>query len=807
MKKRIRWCFAFSLLFFLSFMSLTEANAAPELEIKATAGFQNKVKYGNGLPLTLTVVNNGDEFSGDLVLNYSESYAVGSAKAIPFTIGKGETKTLNISLPGFTDEYMYNGTTPQMFYFYEGGWEKDKEVEYKGNKTVRPNFFGPETNFILTLTESADRLRPFSAIKLTNMYDTQVIHLGQLKDFSFPTDAAAYGLANFLIVDEFVLADLSEAAQNAILEWVQTGGVVIVGASDNVAAEIGVLSQHLPLTLSDERKEISKDVFTELGNKGEFKTNVSAFNATIKENSRLLMQNTDGSPLAAAKIIGKGAVIQTSFSIGDEPFSKETSATAFITELINKANVGIVPTTNMNYGHQNIKETMTYEVGQTNELFPSFQVSTPLMISIVIIYIILVGPLLYFLLKRKDKREHAWWIIPAISVLASVSIFAYGAKDRLVRPQIQQVSYYEVLEDESLAGYYVESLLSNRSGDFTFEAEPGTSMVATKRMNGFSSPSNSVQTMSILQEHANKNQLTMRDVGYWSVSSLLGESTIKDVGNFVIDLTVESGIVRGTVKNELPYDLKDVSIWSGTKMIKLGDLAPNESLQVNEEIGSALLLPVASTAGSQYMGYNPTINASDLPKERKNSLLRMSQMNSVRGTEPAIVAHTEEAIVPVKLSNTRSEISAINLIYQRFTPETIFSGAFTLPASSFDVQVSSEDPTAYYHKIGESNFEWAMANGAYRYEWKIPSNLPLNKVDWTELQLANTNTSSISLEIFNVSTNTFEEVQSGRFSIKENVKQYIAADGKVQFKVNKDATNGDDYTRLPELRLKGEVQK
>jgi len=807
MKKRIRWCFALSLLFFLSFMSLTEANAAPELEIKATAGFQNKVKFGNGLPLTLTVVNNGDEFSGDLVLNYSESYAVGSAKAIPFTIGKGETKTLNISLPGFTDEYMYNGTTPQMFYFYEGGWEKDKEVEYKGNKTVRPNFFGPETNFILTLTESADRLRPFSGIKLTNMYDTQVIHLGQLKDFSFPTDAAAYGLANFLIVDEFVLADLSEDAQNAILEWVQIGGVIVVGASDNVAAEIGILSTHLPLTLSDERKEISKDVFTELGNKGEFKTNVTAFNATINENSRLLMQNTDGSPLAAAKLIGKGAIIQTSFSIGDEPFSKETSATAFITELINKANVGTVPTSNMNYGHQNIKETLTYEVGQTNELFPSFQVSTPLMISIVIIYIILVGPLLYFLLKRKDKREHAWWIIPAISVLASASIFAYGAKDRLVRPQIQQVSYYEALEDKSLAGYYVESLLSNRSGDFTFEAESGTSMVATKRMNGFSSPSNSVQTMSILQEHANKNQLTMRDVGYWSVSSLLGESTIKDVGNFVIDLTVESGIVRGTVKNELPYDLKDVSIWSGTKMIKLGDLAPNESLQVNEEIGSALLLPIASTAGSQYMGYNPTLNASDLPKERKNSLLRMSQMNSVRGSEPAIVAHTEEAIVPVKLSNTRSEISAINLIYQRFTPETIFSGAFTLPASSFDIQVSSEDPTAYYHKIGESNFEWAMANGAYSYEWKIPSNLPLNKVDWTELQLANTNTSSISLEIFNVSTNTFEEVQSGRFSIKENVEQYIAADGKVQFKVNKDASNGDDYTRLPELRLKGEVQK
>jgi len=805
MKQIIRWCFAVSIMIIFSGTFLTEASAAPQLEIKATAGFQNKIKHGHGLPLTLTIVNNGDEFSGDLVLDYSESYAVGSAKAIPFTIGSGEIKTLNISLSGFTEDHMYGGTTPQMFYFYEDGWENGDEVDYKGDKSVRPSFHGPETTFILTLTESADRLRPFSTIKPTSMGNTQVIHLAQLKDFVFPTEVASYGLANYLVIDEFVLADLPEDAQTTILDWVKTGGVVIVGASDNTEAELGVLSTHLPLTLSDERQEISKDVFTEFASGKEFKGNITSFSATVNEDSRVLMQ-TNSEAHAALKMIGKGAIIQTSFSLGDE-FSKESNATTFLTGLIKKANVGILPMNNMNYGHQNIKETMTYEIGQTNELFPSFQVSTPLMISIIAIYILLVGPLLYFLLKRKDKREHAWWIIPSISVLASASIFAYGAKDRLVRPQIQQVSYYEVQDDNSLSGYYVESILSNRSGNFTFEAEPGTSMVATKRMNGFSSPTNSVQTLSILEEHANKNQLTVRDVGYWSVSSILGESHIEDVGQFKIDLTVDSGTVRGSITNEFPFALKDVAIWSGTKMIELGDLSPNETMQVNEQIGSALLLPIASPSGSQHMGYNPTMIASDLPKERKNSLIRMSQISGDRGTEPAIVAHTEDAIVPVKLTDTRPEMSAINLVYQRFTPETIFSGEFTLPASSFDIQISSEDPSAYYHQIHESKFEWAMANGTYLYEWNIPSTMPINKVNWTELQLANTNTTSISLEIFNVTTNAFEEVQSGRFSIKENVGNYISSDGKVQFKVNKAASNGDDYTRLPELRLKGEVQK
>lgn len=808
MKQHFRWSIALCILFILGFTPFTEAYAAPQLEVKATAGFQNKVKYGVGLPLTITVVNNGDEFSGDLVIDYSESYALGSAKAIPLTIGAGETKTLNLSLGALSDEFMYSGpsTNNQMFYFYEGGWENDKEIAYKGNKTVKPNFHGPESNFMLTLTDSADRLRPLSSIKLKNMADTQIIHLAQLKDFAYPTDATAYGMANFLVIDEFVIADLPDEAQQAILEWVQTGGVVIVGASENTNAELGQLSSYLPLTMSGERTTISNEVLSAFAIKKEFTGNISAFNATLNDQARILLSQ-DNKPLAATKTVGKGAIIQTAFSFGDEPFSKEASATAFLTELINKSNVTVMNMNQMNYGHQGIKEQLTYEVGQMNELFPSFQVSTPLMIGIVIIYIILVGPLLYVLLKRRDKREHAWWIIPAISVVASISIFAYGAKDRLVRPQIQQVSFYEVQDDESLAGYYVDSILTNRSGDFTFEAQPGTTMVATKRMNGFSSSNGNVKALSILQEQADKSELTIRNAGYWSVSSVIGESFIKEGGKFAIDLTVESGIVRGTVKNEFPFALKDVSLWSGTKLIELGDLGPNESLQVNEPVGSALLLPITSPSGSQYMGFQPGMKASDLPKERKNSVIRTSQMMGKRATEPAIVAHTEDAIVPVKLTDSRAEMSAINMIYQGFTPETIFSGEFTLPASSMEIDISTEDTSAYFNKMGESQFEWFMSNGEFLYEWELPANVPLDSVKWTELQLANTNTNSINVEIFNVSTKAFEEVKSGRFSVKENVEQYISKEGKVQFKVNKQASNGDDYTRLPELRLKGEVQK
>src|SRR5690606_19872311 len=147
-----------------------------------------------------------------------------------------------------------------------------------------------------------------------------------------------------------------------------------------------------------------------------------------------------------------------------------------------------VKNTQSMYGY-NMKDELVYNLGETNSLFSSFKVSTPLMIGIVVVYMIVIVPLLYFILKRKDKREYAWGIIPLTAIIASVAIFGYGAKDRLARPQVQQSSFLHVNEDKSLNGYYAASILSNKGGDFTFEAPISTTMVAQRTTNSFTGQS------------------------------------------------------------------------------------------------------------------------------------------------------------------------------------------------------------------------------------------------------------------------------------------------------------------------------
>uniref|UniRef100_UPI0020C0B006 hypothetical protein n=1 Tax=Lysinibacillus sp. D4A3_S15 TaxID=2941227 RepID=UPI0020C0B006 len=67
-------------------------------------------------------------------------------------------------------------------------------------------------------------------------------------------------------------------------------------------------------------------------------------------------------------------------------------------------------------------DQISYELRNINELFPSFEVSVSYMLIVIILYIIIIGPVLYFVPKKIDKREHAWWIIPVFSIVLSIGL-------------------------------------------------------------------------------------------------------------------------------------------------------------------------------------------------------------------------------------------------------------------------------------------------------------------------------------------------------------------------------------------------
>ncbi|QCR30717.1 hypothetical protein [Lysinibacillus sp. SGAir0095] len=792
-KRIIPVLFLFS--FFISFLHIDSASAAPKLDVSAEAGISNKVKYYTPLPLKLTITNNGSSFSGDLVIDAAESYSVGSGLVYPLDIAEGETKTIQLYLNGLSDDYMYSGSQqqPNLFYFYEGGIEKGKLVEYTGTKAVRPQFHEQDASFVYTLTENSDRLSALQRLRQFSAYNVEVFHVNQLKNFELPSETKGLAMADVIAVDEISLADYTENQQQAIYNWVENGGTLLIGASDQIEASSGLFKEHLPLILSNERVSVSKEKLTALSKDGIFPEGIEVYKAQEKEGSARLLVDGD-TILASSKSLGSGRIIQTTFSLGDQPLAGMDGYAKLIAQLLNLQNPNQNNSFGMYYGGLN--EYLPSEVGGVNELFPSFEVSTTLLVITVIVYILIIGPLLYFVLKRMDKREQAWWIIPVLSIGLSLAMFIFGAKDRLLQSQIQQSAFYKV-EGENLVGNYVESILTNRGGDFTFTTDANTTAVASRGSNMYSNPSEAVlHEKSYVKEQANGSTINLRNLNYWSVQSIVGQTKIENAGNMDIQLTLKDGKVEGTITNHFPFKLNDVAIWSGSKEIVLGDIEPDDTLEVSEEVKNSVLL---SPSFSNY-NYTQPQSKDDLMPVRLEKL-KYGVGALVEGERlPTVIAWTEEALVGIELDGS-AKMSPVSYIAQSFEPTIELSGDFTLDKESLEENLEPTNGSGYMELMNEATNEWYLDKGDYNFTVWAPDEL-LGSTTWTEISISNKAANRTSLAIWNWTTSNYEDIQEKSVSFSTNLNQYISSEGQVQILVRLTDDMGSPV-KMPDVEIKG----
>lgn len=792
-KRIIPIVFLFS--FFVSFLHIDSASAAPKLDVSADAGINNKVKYFTPVPLKLTITNNGSAFSGDLVIDAAESYSVGSGLVYPLDIAEGETKTTQLYLNGLSDDYMYSGSQqPNLFYFYEGGIEKGNLVKYTGEKVVRPQFHEQQATFIYTLTENSDRLAALQRLRQFSTANVEVFHINQLKDFELPSDVKGLEMADIIAVDEVSLADYSEKQQQAIYNWVENGGTLLIGASDQAEASAGLFKGYLPLSLSSERVRVSKESLATLSNKGIFPEDIEVYQAQEKEESTRILADGD-TILASSMALGSGRVVQTTFSLGDQPLAGMDGYAKLISQLFNLQNSNQSNTFDMFYGGLN--NYLPSEVGGVNELFPSFEVSTTLLVITVIIYILIVGPILYFVLKRMDKREQAWWIIPVFSIALSLGMFIFGAKDRLLQSQIQQSAFYKV-EGENLVGHYVESILTNRGGDFTFTTDKNTTAVASRNSYFYGNSTDAMlHEKSYVKEQANGSTIQLRNLNYWSVQSIVGETKIENAGNMDIQLTLKDGRVEGTITNHFPFKLNEVAIWSGAREIELGDIEANGTLEVSKEVKNSVLL---SPSFSTY-NYTQPQSKEDLMPVRLEKL-KYGAGGLLEGERlPTIIAWTEEALVGIELDGN-AEVSPVAYIAQSFEPAMEISGEFTLDKESLEENLQPTNGSGYMELINDATNQWYLDKGDYEFTVWAPDEL-LATTTWTELSISNKESDRTSLAIWNWSTSSYEEFQEASASYTTNLEQYISSEGQMKIRVSFTDNNMGTPVKMPDVELSG----
>nr|WP_106782108.1 hypothetical protein [Lysinibacillus timonensis] len=789
--QRWNYCLTLLIVFLFCFIQIDHASAAPKLDVEAEIGIQNNIKNSHALPLNITVTNSGTAFSGDLVIDTAVSYSAGSALVYPLDIAEGETKTIQLYLDGLSDEYVYNSqSSTNFFYFYEDGLENGNAVDFTGDKVLRPNILDSETMVIYTLTDNSERLSSFLQLSQHSNYAVEVFHLNITENFEFTTNPKGLDIANVLVLDEVGLTHLNENQQQAIFDWVQKGGILLVGGGDQVDSSIGIFQEYLPLALSNERTTISSSNLEQLSKGGEFTGDIEIYQAEKTENSVATIVE-DNKIIAATSSLGSGQIIQTTFSLTDQPLSSMKGypkLIASILQLDSGLSIKEQPPNINNY-----RDYLSYEVGAINELFPSFEVSVTALVIIVLIYILIIGPILYFILKKIDRREHAWWIIPVISVALSIALFIIGAKDRLLQSQIQQTAYYQVMDGNSLSGYYIESILTNRGGDFTFKLDENTSAVSLRK--------DSYTTASIIHEksyvdhNAEGTSITLKNLNYWSVQSFIGESNVPNAGNLDIKLAVNDNHLEGSVTNHFPFELKELAVWSGHQEYKIGDIGAGETINVSQQLKNTLLVsPTTNNYGNGYI----------YPQSKEEILpLRLEKMQFGAGSLvkrkelPVIVGWTDQALVGVQHEGNAS-VSSVSYIAQSFSPEVKLTGEISLGSDILIKSIDAISQTGLVEQLDEQTNQWYLEDGDYVYLVKIPKGI-FNKADWKEITFSN-NENRLGVSILNVQTNEYEIITE-KSKIFGN--DYLSEDGQVIFQLSFSDGNSGIPVIMPEIEIQG----
>ncbi|WP_203246064.1 hypothetical protein [Sporosarcina beigongshangi] len=794
------------------FIPTATALAAPELKVSVAFGLDGKAKYGKGAPVTVTIENTGTAFSGDMVIDMEYTYSMGAGEAFPLEIGAGETKTVSFVNGKMNDNgNPFNSQSSKTIFFYEGGWQKGKEIKHKGSQHIPAILQNADNTFAVLFTDNVDRLTALK--KVRHGASTTLVSVDAAKiseKTKFPEEAVGWEAANYIIIDEYPLADLSSKQQQALLGWVRTGGILIMGGSDNSRAEAGLFAEYLPLKFNGQ-KEMNAAVLNNWAATEGIEGIVASYETELTEHANSLLED-EGNVLIAYKRLGDGVIIQTPFSVGDSPLAEMEGMTAFWNTLF-VAGERVAPksTSSTNYYSDEPMEAIVYSVGDVNELFPSFRVSAPVILGIIILYMVLIIPVLYFILRRKDKREYTWWIIPAIAVLTSIAIFAYGAKDRIARAQIQHTAMLNVALDGSMTGYYAESLLTNRSGNFTFTTAAETTLFASNRGDDLfgSSTSIPVHKRTMLEKDTEGSRVHLRNAGYWDVATIYGQTTVENVGTFGNQLKVVDKQLTGTVTNDFPFALTDVVIWSGVQQIALGDLGPGETVQVNETLKTSTLLPRRSIFNSYSTPYmNPQQGqTNNLTKMRRDSMLAFSGEHMNKVGKPAIIGYTDTQIVPIELVNGKPTVSSMTMVAQPIEVDVLFSSAVTVEPEMMEMSVVSETTLHRAEQAGYATPDYYFNEPAYLQTWKIPEKLLAMKLKWTSLEVWKVQQQLYEVSILNSKTGEFEPQDTSKFTFTDKLDDYISSDGTIVLHLAVKNIQQGNMGRVPELKLNGEVAK
>ena len=405
--------------------------------------------------------------------------------------------------------------------------------------------------------------------------------------------------------------------RRALAEWVRRGGRLVISVAHN-RQDVNELLQNMPFLSTDDRQPLlpfefdtgnvhrkilpsinewigvfqSIPALGEPGKDGKAAADIEIVKlpAGLGDGARALVtENADAKdasprPLIVQSSCGLGWVLLIAFEVDAEPFNSWDGQKSFWIKIrdFSGMNLPEIKKVVNNFTERSDPELRT-ELEHYIDTFEDVPVVSFGWVALFIfVYILVVGPLDYFILKKVFKRlELTWVTFPTVVVTISVGAYfiAYALKGEDLR--VNKVDLVDIdLHTPQVYGTSWFSVFSPRMQNYTLGVEPafkgatkGSTTVAVLENPAAVARGGSTSLFRQPYEYAeDASGLERVPIPVWSTRMFTASWRTPYLASnppFQADLKMQNGIVTGKIINNLPVNLEDVCLLYQDKVYKL----------------------------------------------------------------------------------------------------------------------------------------------------------------------------------------------------------------------------------------------
>ena len=752
-------------------VSASKNNSKYDLTINY--GVDGKYKAQKYMPVTVQINNLEKDFNGEVEVRVTSDSSGGyNAYSKEVSASKGESISVTIPVKFLVENS--NGVVC----IIENG-----KVLYEKKLLISSGRINEGNAFTGLLTDDPTALGYLGNI---TYFDSNYSNTGKMNCVNLTEDMLDENGLNIdgldvIIINNYNMANLNEKQYKSLNNWVNSGGTLLIGAGANESKTINNINKSFLNIASNGTSQQNVKTASE-------SLNLILSEITLEDSTSIV--NSNENELVYSLDRGAGKILITAFDLGLEPFISSSDAAIILQDML-------IETFDKIYeeNYQGGYYSGAYEISNLLGNIPVENAVGTLTLGIVLgVYAILVGIVIYIILKKMKKRDLTWVLIPVTSIVFTVMIYLLGSKMKIKDIIVNSTNIISVDEEgRGQINSYI-GIASKNKENIKIENEEDLKMqYISDDYYYYGDTDYNAKTLRVKTTYTNDNS-------YFTVSN----SDVASVNKFEVSgkeivmpklentLKIKDGNLEGTIKNNLDADIQRLVIVSGKSVWDLGQVAKGEEISITNLVsnGSFGIQGYANSLNDEYYQsrWDDEIDSKD-PKfknvKRYASLLTLLGDTGYLGTTTKIIAITDLP-VDYSLSLESKSISNYNLTAVIQEANIDFkdeSGNLSFPEGYFDYTVSELDDRVNYDYYSD----YIYGEGEIVLDYKINDNVDVREITINtftdgmgyqygltgEYYIYNYNTNQY--EEFKLTSGSYELMNDGRYSLDNIIKIKVVA--------------------------------